>query len=175
MSKSKDIGTKAEIAVARAAQVRGFPRADRHILKGSKDEGDVWLTQTGSLVVEVKGGEMARAASHERVTGWLEETERERVHAGAHLAFLVVQRRGVGEANAHRWWAYFTGEMLDRLLLPARVNLDGLVFRVEYHEALAMLVSAGFGPEGQVPQLEEDYGIPVAMTAEDEAMPRGGR
>lgn len=119
MSRSGAIGTKAETAVVRAAKTRGFPHADRLRLSGADDRGDVQLTPTltAGVILEVKGGEMARAASENRVFGWLVETERERVNARADLGILVVQRRGVGEANAHRWWAYLTAHTLRRLFL----------------------------------------------------------
>lgn len=39
-NKSKDIGTKAETAVVRAARTRGFPHADRITLSGPKDRTD---------------------------------------------------------------------------------------------------------------------------------------
>src|SRR5690606_5416001 len=88
-NRPKQIGTKAETAVTRAAQTRGFPHAERRALRGRNDVGDVLLCP--GVVVEVKGGDMARRASDALVAKWLLETERERINAGAEHAFLVVQ------------------------------------------------------------------------------------
>lgn len=102
-SRSKVIGTKAESAVVKVARANGFGQADRHVMKGAKDEGDVWLCP--GVIVEVKGGEMARTASDNLVEKWMDEVDAETFHAEAAIGFLVVQRRGIGEANAHNWWA----------------------------------------------------------------------
>lgn len=152
MSKSKAIGTKAETAVVKAGRRLGFPFADRHVLKGALDEGDVWLCP--GVIVEVKGGEMARAASDERINGWLAETERERINADAEIGFLVVQRRAVGEANAHRWWAITTTDVIARLLGAGKwqvVERDGTKttssrpVRLLLEDMLHLLRGAGWG------------------------------
>lgn len=105
MSKQRTIGTKAETAVVRIAQASGFPYACRRTLKGSADEGDVQLDSRGRVIVEVKAGKAAEQASDSQVAKWLEETERERVNAGAERAFLVLKRAGKGDRNAGQWWA----------------------------------------------------------------------
>lgn len=99
----KDIGTAAETAVVRALRRNGFPHAERRALHGNQDLGDI--TGTPGLVWEVKGGEAAKAASDGQVQLWLDETETERNNAGACYGILVLQRRGIGPANADRWWA----------------------------------------------------------------------
>jgi hypothetical protein len=101
MARPKDIGTAAETAVVRALRGLGFPAAERRALAGAHDLGDV--TGTPGVVWEVKGGEAAKSASDGQIAAWMAETETERVNASANIGVLVVQRRAVGPANAHRW------------------------------------------------------------------------
>lgn len=154
-TRPKDIGTKGETAVVRAAHPRGFPHADRITLGGARNAGDrsdVRLTigLTAGVVVQVKAGELGKRASEQQITTWLEQTEQQRIAAGAAIAFLVTQRAGVGLTNAHRWWAHMrlgvllglvygtplavsTGTPLDT---PVRMILDA---------ALELLRANGYG------------------------------
>jgi len=102
-NKSGAIGTQTETAVVRFLRANGFEGAERRRLKGKLDEGDI--TGTPGIVWEVKGGNAARTASDAVITGWLDDTETERQNAHADLGILVVQRSGIGPANAGRWWA----------------------------------------------------------------------
>lgn len=110
MSKAKAIGTKAETAVRNYLLSAGYSELDAHrnVLKGTDDEGDVWLRDSvrGLIVFEVKGGKMAKTASYEQCVKWLEEAEKERDNAKANFGFLVTQRAGVGYPRAGEWWAY---------------------------------------------------------------------
>lgn len=110
MSKSKNIGTRAETAVRNYLLSVGYSElaAHRNVLKGSDDEGDVWLREEnhGLIVFEVKGGKAAKEASHGQIQKWLQETETERGNAHASFGFLVTQRAGVGYPRAGEWWAY---------------------------------------------------------------------
>lgn len=144
MSKSKAIGTRAETAVVKAARARGFAGADRHVMKGALDEGDVWLCP--GVIIECKGGEMARSASDNLIDQWMGEVERETANAGAEIGFLVVQRRAVGEANAHRWWAIMTSSTFATLIMGEPAELHGLV-RMTLEDALIILRAAGWGDE----------------------------
>ena len=113
MSKAKQIGTRAETAVRNYLLSVGYSEMDAHrnVLKGSDDEGDVWLrTPTGLIVFEIKGGKAAKDASYGQVQKWLVETETERKNADAKQGFLVTQRAGVGYPRAGEWWAYATVE-----------------------------------------------------------------
>jgi hypothetical protein len=103
MNKPKRIGRDAENAVVAYLRAHGWPEVERRAQRGSRDAGD--LTGCPGLCIEVKGGEAAKNASDLLVADWLEETEKERVNAGADVGVLVLQRRGVGPANAGRWWA----------------------------------------------------------------------
>ena len=102
MNRPKAIGTAAETAVVRALRRLGFPHAERRALTGTLDQGDI--TGCPGIVWEVKGGTAAKTASDGQVAEWLAETERERVNAQAEVGVLVLQRAGVGAANANRWW-----------------------------------------------------------------------
>lgn len=137
----KDIGTAAETAVARAARRHGFPHADRLTTTGALDRGDVGLCP--GVIAEVKGGEKARSVTDLRLESWLAETARERLNAGADVAFLVVQRRGVGTPNAHRWWAYWRLGWLPGLVVAA--PHDRIPVRMLLGDALQLLRAAGYG------------------------------
>ena len=103
VNKPKAIGTSAETAVVRALRTLGFPHAERRALAGIHDLGDI--TGTPGICWEVKGGEAAKTASDQQIAAWLDETEQERINARADIGILVIQRRGIGPSNAHRWWA----------------------------------------------------------------------
>ncbi len=109
MSKSKDIGTRAETAVRNYLLSVGYDpmAAHRNVLKGSADEGDVWLRESyGLIVFEIKGGKSAKDASYEQIKKWYEEAETEKTNADGKFGFLVTQRPGVGYPRAGEWWAY---------------------------------------------------------------------
>ena len=146
-NRSKDIGTKAESAVVAAARRLGFPGAERRALAGVHDLGDILLAP--GAIVEVKGGNAARTASDLDIERWLTETERERVNARADVAFLVVQRAGVGAPNAHRWHAYFRNAWIADLRgYPDSLRdliTDSAVIRMSVESALAQLRAGGYG------------------------------
>jgi hypothetical protein len=109
MSKAKSIGTRAETAVRNYLLSQGYSALDAHrnVLAGKDDEGDVWLRESyGLIVFEVKGGDMAKKASHGQVEKWMLEADREKKNADAKFGFLVTQRSGVGYPRAGDWWAY---------------------------------------------------------------------
>lgn len=103
VNKSGSIGTAAETAVVRVFNANGFPHVERRRLRGRYDMGD--LTGCPGLCVEIKGGAAAKNASDAQIAAWLDETETERLNAGAYHGVLVVQRKGIGAPNAGRWWA----------------------------------------------------------------------
>lgn len=146
VNRPKQIGTAAETAVVRAARTRGFPHADRLTLTGNKDRGDIGLCP--GVILEIKGGEKARAASDLDIERWLDETNREAFHAGADVAFLVTQRRGVGAPNAHRWWAWWRLSWLEHLR-GHETNTDDLdgsaPVRMLLDDALTLIRTAGYG------------------------------
>lgn len=146
MNKPQAIGTKAETAVARYLQTHGWPSAERRRLRGRLDAGDI--TGCPGICIEVKGGDAAKNASDLLVTDWLEETEKERVNARANVGVLVLQRRGVGPANAGRWWAILPAAVWADLVFA---ELDGLTvhhrypIRLHLADAVRLLRAAGYG------------------------------
>lgn len=151
MNKPKAIGTKAETAVARYLAANGFPYAEKRRPEGRRDRGDI--TGCPGVCIEVKGGDAAKNASDLLVTDWLAETETERVNARADIGVLVLQRRGVGPANAGRWWAVMLHVAVydlrsgdDRLAQPEVWDLvDSTPLRMLLVDAVRLLRAAGYG------------------------------
>lgn len=146
----RDIGTHTESAVVRFMRTAGFPHAERRALRGTLDAGDI--TGVPGVAVSVKGGAMACTASDNLIQTWLDELMTQVVNAGAHVGILVVQRRGIGERNAGKWWAimpsrYYVGldtgdwdrDFLERPEFgPLRMHLS---------QACALLCRAGYGAQ----------------------------
>lgn len=125
-NKSGAIGTATAEAVVRFLRGAGWPAAERTALHGVNDVGDI--TGTPGIAWEVKGGAAAETASDGLVETWLADTERERLCAGANVGVLVLKRRGVGPANAGRWWAVVLVDGLANAIptpitRPARLHL----------------------------------------------------
>lgn len=114
MNKPKNIGTAAESAVVKFMHSIGYDATNalRMTLSGAADVGDVWCHHAdGTLVIEVKGGESARSASHGQITAWLAEAVTEADNTRRKLdrritPVLVLQTRGVGVNRAGDWRAY---------------------------------------------------------------------
>jgi hypothetical protein len=145
MNRSKARGTAAETAVVRAARPRGFPWADRSALHGRLDIGDVNLCP--GVILEIKGGDMARRATDLDIERWLNETEIERANAGAEVGLLVVQRPHVGAINAHRWHVHARLGWIAELgpHMPLAVESHQIPVRLTLADALLMLRAAGWG------------------------------
>ena len=130
MSKSKSIGTRAETAVRNYLLSAGYSEleAHRNVLKGSDDEGDVWLRDPkhGLIVFEIKGGKAAKEASYEQMKKWYGEAEAEMENAGAAFGFLVTQRAGVGYPRAGEWWAF--GNLGDTAFLAGAGEVENDAF-----------------------------------------------
>jgi len=142
MSKAKDIGTRAETAVRNYLLSKGYTEleAHRNVLSGSQDKGDVWLRDEnhGLIVFELKGGDMAKKASHEQCMKWYEESQKEKKHAGANYGFLVTQRAGVGYPRAGEWWAYASiGDICSLLYGHSSVNTT--VVRLSLRELIHLI------------------------------------
>lgn len=146
MSRSKNIGTRAETAVVRYLRRAGWPHAERRALRGRQDAGDI--TGTPGICWEVKARK--RPVSDADVAAWLAETETEAAAAGAEIGVLVVRRPGVGEAHAGRWWAYMrlgTAAILHVALVnPApETRTGGPPVRMLLGDAVRLLRAAGYG------------------------------
>ena len=141
MSKSKDIGTRAETAVRNYLLSVGYDpmTAHRNVLKGSADEGDVWLRESyGLIVFEIKGGKSAKDAGHEQIRKWYEEAEIEKANADGKFGFLVTQRAGVGYPRAGEWWAYAKLSDLIYLRTNIETHSDTLV-RLTLRELVSLI------------------------------------
>jgi hypothetical protein len=141
MSKSKNIGTRAETAVRNYLLSVGYSPLDAHrnVLKGQDDEGDVWLRESyGLIVFEVKGGKAAKEASYEQIKKWYAEAEKERNNAAGKLGFLVTQRAGVGYPRAGDWWAY--ANLSDLIFLRTNLDVtDGTLVRLRLSELVKLI------------------------------------
>lgn len=141
MSKSKDIGTRAETAVRNYLLSVGYNPLDAHrnVLKGTADEGDVWLRESyGLIVFEVKGGKAAKEASYGQVEKWMQEAETERANANAKFGFLVTQRAGVGYPRAGEWWAY--AKVQDIVYLRTHLDvIDESVVRLRLSDLVKLI------------------------------------
>lgn len=146
MSKAKQIGTAAETAVRKYLLSAGYSEleAHRNVLKGTNDEGDVWLREPlrGLIVFEVKGGKAAKEASYGQIEKWFQEAELERTNAKGKFGFLVTQRAGVGAPRAGEWWAYAKlGDLIE--LKSHLANNDSTLVRVRLQELVGLIRGKG--------------------------------
>jgi hypothetical protein len=146
MTRSKDIGTRAESAVVAYLRTHGWPAAERRALAGAADLGDI--TGTPALVWEVKGGYRAETAGDGIIASWLLETESERIHAGADIGILVLKQRAYGPRRAGFWSAVMTVGTLAQLVEatvwpPEDITLAPV--RMHLSTAVVLLRSAGYG------------------------------
>lgn len=148
-NRPKQIGTWTESAVVNAAIPLGFPLAERLVLHGADDLGDVRLAPYVHL--EVKGGKAAETASDAQIEAWMLETERELANAGALAGALVLKRKGVGAARAHLWWAYVRASWLatwraypGELAAELQAGPDHTI-RMTLDSLLAQLRASGYG------------------------------
>ena len=146
MSKAKQIGTAAETAVRKHLLSAGYSEleAHRNVLKGTNDEGDVWLREPlrGLIVFEVKGGKAAKEASYGQIEKWFQEAELEKNNAKGAFGFLVTQRAGVGAPRAGEWWAY--AKLGDLIELKSHLpNLDSTLVRIRLQELVGLIRGEG--------------------------------
>lgn len=141
MSKAKEIGTRAETAVRNYLLSVGYDpmTAHRNVLKGTQDEGDVWLRESYGLVVfEVKGGKSAKEASYGQVEKWFQEAQTECQNANGKFGFLVTQRAGVGYPRAGDWWAYaYLGDLI--YLRTHMDNNNPTLVRIRLSDLVALI------------------------------------
>ncbi len=144
-NKPKAIGTAAETAVVRYLRANGFAGAERRALAGSSDLGDV--TGCGPLVIEVKGGRAAEAATPPVIDRWMAETRAEMRNADAHYGLLVVKRIAVSHRRAGLWWAYLDLHALLELTGCAggHDRISNSVLRMTLADAVHLLRYAGYG------------------------------
>jgi hypothetical protein len=156
VNRPKQIGTQSETGVRNALLRAGFSllEAHRNVLKGSEDEGDVWLRHPsrGLFIFEVKGGKSAEAAGPKKIAQWLAETEKEMYAAGAQHGFLVRKKKGVSHLRAEDYEAYIdlvdllglTGAPVTPELFPWQANV---VMQIRFGDLLKLI---------KVPENQED-------------------
>lgn len=142
MSKAKQIGTAAETAVRNFLLSQGYSEleAHRNVLKGTNDEGDVWLREPlrGLIVFEIKGGKAAKEASYGQIEKWFQEAELEKKNANGSFGFLVTQRAGVGYPRAGEWWAY--AHLGDLIHLKSHLDsLDDTLVRIRLTDLVGLI------------------------------------
>jgi hypothetical protein len=108
-NRNKQKGDRWEAAVTGAYRALGFPHAERTRAGWDDDRGDHLLAP--GLCVQSKDCATARWGE------WFVQLEEQRVNAGAEHAWLVVKRRGVGDAA--QGLAVMTVEAHARLLRAA--------------------------------------------------------
>ncbi|WP_018587956.1 hypothetical protein [Salinispora arenicola] len=144
MTRPRDIGTRAETAVVRYLQPHGWPHAERRSLRGAHDAGDI--TGTPGICWEIKGGDAARTASDLTIGRWMLELAVEVTNARADIGVLVVQRAGIGPANAGRWWAIMPAHQVIALATGVEPALRmHWPVRMLLADAATLLHAAGYG------------------------------
>lgn len=108
VNKPKIKGTAAETAIATYLQISGWPYAERRSLQGALDKGDI--TGTPGICWESK---VADAGF--QLSGWLRETEIERVNSRSDWGVLVCKPKGLGAARVDMWPAVMRQGQMDRL------------------------------------------------------------
>jgi hypothetical protein len=141
-NKPKQIGTAGETGVVRACQTRGFPHAERRALHGNQDLGDVLLCP--GIILEVKSGKAAQAASDAQIAAWMDETETERENAQAAYGFLITARPGFSPMRAQHWWAHTDFKALVGLLMSDE-GVPEVPARLELRHLLRILTTYGWG------------------------------
>jgi hypothetical protein len=99
----KDKGTKAETDVVLWAKKHGMYQAERLVLHGTGDIGDVRLTQ--DVMAQVKDGYTERKEPTDYQVGqWLEQVDKQRNAGGWDIALLVHKRYGKADPDMWRWY-----------------------------------------------------------------------
>jgi hypothetical protein len=88
---SKRKGTAAETAVVACLHGHGIVHAERRVLHGANDQGDI--TGWPDRVIEVKNQKQYG------IPAWLRELDVEQVNAGASVGCVVFKLRGVTDPN----------------------------------------------------------------------------
>ncbi len=98
-NRSKATGTEAESAVRDYLRANGFPYADRLVLHGAADIGDIRLGDGIPVTVEVKGGQKAVTSLGSHV----DELIVEMANAGTDSGVVIAKRSRKG--NVADWFA----------------------------------------------------------------------
>lgn len=92
---AKQKGTAFETLIKRYLNEKGFTKADRVVLKGGEDTGDI-----NGIIHGLAGRHLAIQCKNQRkmnLSGWLDATVAQAQRLGKSLPALVVKRAGKGE------------------------------------------------------------------------------
>ena len=98
-NRAKAKGTAAESAVRDYFREAGYPYADRLVLHGAADKGDIRLGDGIPVAIEVKGGQKALQG----ISGHVNEMVEEVRNAGAETGVTIIKR--ARSANVGEWYA----------------------------------------------------------------------
>lgn len=115
VNKPKNKGTYTETAFVKYLQLVGWPHAERRVLQGALDKGDV--IGTPGVCWECK---VADAGF--KLGPWLRETQTERQNSNSEWGVLVCKPKGLGASSVHRWPAVMRQGDFDRLRVEARAQ-----------------------------------------------------
>lgn len=109
------MGTAVETAAVRHLQANGYPDAERIVLHGALDHGDIRLRRRPSIVAECK-----RAQLGLKLGPWMDELVEEVVNEAAEFGLLIMKQRGAGDRRVGRWATAMPFDWF--MLLLERVN-----------------------------------------------------
>jgi hypothetical protein len=143
VNKPKQIGTFGETAVLKQV-IHYFPDAERLVLHGDKDQGDIG--HCGDFIFEVKAGKQCKQIGDGKLAGWMEEALAESEHRGVRFGVLVTQRAGFGAPNARRWWVHLRLEDLAEICGGYHAPGRFAVTRMELGDFLDLIADQGYTP-----------------------------
>lgn len=109
------MGTSHETAIKDWLRKNGWPYAERKVLSGSADEGDLRLSERVPFVIEAK---TAKSTTDRASLGtFVNELEAEVKNAGVELGAVVFKRRGTTDVG--KYYAIMPMHMLNELLKKA--------------------------------------------------------
>lgn len=124
----KDKGTRAESDIVQWAKKYNFYRAERLVLHGTGDVGDVRLAE--GVMIQVKDGYTERKEPTDYQVGqWLAQVDKQRKNGDWNIALLVHKRYGKADPDSWRW--YLDGATFGQLVtacgpgMPPYVQLMG--------------------------------------------------
>lgn len=115
MSKMKSLGTQNETAIKEWLRANGWPYADRKVLAGANDEGDIRLSERIPFVIEAK---TAKSTTDRASLGtFVRELEVEVANADAECGAVIFKKKGT--TNVGDYYAIMPVHMLNELLKRA--------------------------------------------------------
>lgn len=133
-TKSKKRGTTTETMVVNYLRDNGFDRAERRVLHGTNDQGDV--TGIDGVCIEIKG------ERKKHFSAWKAETVKEAANAGAGMYFLVDR---VEYKPVERWEVHIPWNLLDSPILKFGEEVrDYQWVRLDLELAVHVLKAAGY-------------------------------